>query len=474
MRELWIDLQPGSSQALYEQIYDEIRTLIADGKLFPGEKLPSTRFMAKNLSVSRSTVELAYEQLAAEGYIESRPCAGYFVCDISGLYQLRQNAAERERPVERQEEKGCALTFSPFEIDQEKFPYGIWHKVNKSVQLADAPELLLSGEAQGDLPLRRTICRYLCRARGVVCREEQIVLGAGNEYLLLLLSQILGSRRSVMMERYTYLQAYQTFSNMGYHVYAGDVDEDGIVMEDVRRLQPELVYVMPSHQFPLGYVMPLKRRLELLTWAADGEERYILEDDHDSEFRYKGKPIPALWGNDSGGHVIYLGTFSKSISPSLRISFMVLPEQLLERYKERCGFYSCTVPRMTQAVLCRFLEEGHFERHLNRMRNVYKNKHDALLRLLRQETWIRRVYGEYAGLHVLAEPAGELPETEFVRRAREAGLVIHGLSEYRIPEETAEDGPCALLLGYGNLSEEEMREGIAILRSVAQDDLTIR
>lgn len=488
MRELWIDLHFGSSRALYEQIYDEIRTLIADGKLFPGEKLPSTRFMAKNLSVSRSTVELAYEQLAAEGYIESRPCAGYFVCDISALYQLRRDTAEPERPEEQKEETGCRLHFSPFEIDREKFPYGIWHKVTKSIQLSDTPELLLSGEAQGDPALRSAICRYLCRARGVVCREEQIVLGAGNEYLLLLLSQILGSRRSVMMEQYTYLQAYQTFSNMGYTVYAGGVDEGGIVMEDVRRREPELVYVMPSHQFPLGYVMPLKRRLELLSWASEGEERYILEDDHDSEFRYKGKPIPALWGNDTGEHVIYLGTFSKSIAPSLRISFMVLPEHLLGSYRERCGFYSCTVPRMIQAVLCRFLEEGHFERHMNRMRNVYKNKHDTLLRLLRQENWIRRIYGEYAGLHVLAEPVEGITEEELVRRAQEAGLEIHGLSEYRIGEQTGDgqrtgmepetaEGKTtggAILLGYGNLTEEEMREGIAILRSAAHAESMVR
>lgn len=469
MRELWIDLHFGSSQALYEQIYDEIRTLIADGKLFPGEKLPSTRFMAKNLSVSRSTVELAYEQLTAEGYIESRPCAGYFVCDISMLYQLRRDVTEHEQP-QQQEAAPCRLRFSPFEIDQEKFPYGIWHKVNKSIQLSETPQLLLSGEAQGDLPLRTAICRYLCRARGVICREEQIVLGAGNEYLLLLLSQILGSRRGVMMEAYTYLQAYQTFSNMGYTVYAGGVDESGIVMEDVRRYEPELVYVMPSHQFPLGHVMPLKRRLELLAWAAEGEERYILEDDHDSEFRYKGKPIPALWGNDSGEHVIYLGTFSKSIAPSLRVSFMVLPEHLLRSYRERCGFYSCTVPRMTQAVLCRFLEEGHFERHLNRMRNLYKNKHDTLLRLLRQESWVRRIYGEYAGLHVLVEPVGDICEEELIREAQTAGLELHGLSEYRIGSGTVENtSGMAILLGYGNLTEEEMKQGIAILRQIAEN-----
>lgn len=468
MRELWIDLDPDSSKALYEQMYDKIRTMIADGKLLPGEKLPSTRFMAQSLSVSRSTVEVAYEQLTAEGYLESRPRAGYFVCDISMLYQQRQNTPKAGAMPEQSEHKTCGLRFSPFEVDAEHFPYGIWNKLYKETNAAENSAFLMSGDAQGDLLLRTAICRYLCRARGVVCREDQIIVGAGNEYLLLLLAQLLGGRRSVMMESYTYIQAYQTFSNMGYSVCAAEVDREGICMKDVEEQQPQLVYVMPSHQFPLGHVMPLKRRLELLAWAAEGSGRYILEDDHDSEFRYKGRPIPALWGNDSGEHVIYLGTFSKSIAPSLRISFMVLPAHLLEHYRERCGFYSCTVPRVTQAVLYRFLEEGHFERHLNRMRNLYKGKHDLLLCLLRQEGWVRRIYGENAGLHVLAELEEGVQEALVTRQARAQGLEIHGLEEYAASPAQLRTRPrtATLLLGYGNLDEADMRRGIGIIGQI--------
>lgn len=466
MRELWIDLNPDSSKALYEQIYEKIRTMIADGKLFPGEKLPSTRFMAKNLSISRSTVEVAYEQLTAEGYLESRPRAGYFVCDISMLYQQRQDTSQIGIVPVQSEYAICEFRFSPFEVDVGHFPYGIWNRLYKEMNAAENGALLMSGDAQGDYKLRAAICRYLCRARGVLCREEQIIVGAGNEYLLLLLAQLLDSRKSVMMERYTYIQAYQTFSNMGYTVHVADVDRGGICMRDVEKQQPELVYVMPSHQFPLGHVMPLKRRLELLAWAAEERGRYILEDDHDSEFRYKGRPIPALWGNDSGEHVIYLGTFSKSIAPSLRVSFMVLPGHLLERYRERCSFYSCTVPRMTQAVLHRFLEEGHFERHLNRMRNLYKGKHDLLLYLLRQEPWIERIYGEYAGLHVLVELKEGVPEALVTDCAHREGLEVHGLEEYRAvtKNSTSMERPATLLLGYGNLDEADMRRGIEILR----------
>lgn len=249
MKELWIDLQPDSPRALYEQIYEYIRKDIADGKISPGEKLPSTRFMAKNLQISRSTVELAYEQLTAEGYIEPKPCAGYFVCDISMLYQLSrgQEKPEEGRLMERQK-KQYEISFSPYEIDRKHFPYGIWYRMHKSVVPEDNPDLLLSGNPKGELNLRTAISRYLYQARGVVCDEKQILLGAGNEYLLLLLAQIMGRDKKVAMENYTYLQAYYTFCNMGYRVLAEEIDEDGICMEAIRKENPDMVYVMPSHQ----------------------------------------------------------------------------------------------------------------------------------------------------------------------------------------------------------------------------------
>ena len=240
MKELWIDLQPDSPRALYEQIYEYIRKDIADGKISPGEKLPSTRFMAKNLQISRSTVELAYEQLTAEGYIEPKPCAGYFVCDISMLYQLSrgQEKPEEGRLMERQK-KQYEISFSPYEIDQKHFPYGIWYRMHKSVVPEDNPDLLLSGNPKGELNLRTAISRYLYQARGVVCDEKQILLGAGNEYLLLLLAQIMGRDKKVAMENYTYLQAYYTFCNMGYRVLAEEIDEDGICMEAIRKENPD-------------------------------------------------------------------------------------------------------------------------------------------------------------------------------------------------------------------------------------------
>lgn len=466
MKELWIDLQSDSDKALYEQIYDSIRKDIADGKISPGEKLPSTRFLSKYLGISRSTVELAYDQLHAEGYIMPRRGSGCYACDISELYQIQQGEGKRDKSTRIEtDEWNVEIRFSPYEVDQRNFPCEAWCRVNKNVSPAEQPELLLPGEPKGQKNLRQQISRYLYQARGVECSENQIIVGAGNEYLLMLLSQIMGTGKCVLMEEYTYVNAYETFCNMGYSMEMAQTEDDGISMENVYHSNADIVYVMPVHQFPLGTVMPLKRRLELIKWASESENRYIIEDDHDSEFRYKGKPIPALWGNDSGQHVIYLGTFSKSITSALRISFMVLPERLLEQYEKKCGFYACTVSRFSQEVLCRFMEEGHFERHLNRMRNNYRQKHDTLLALLKRETWVRSIYGDNAGLHVLVEVESSESEAVLCHKAWMAGVEIHGLSEYCIGPAKKTLYP-TLLLGYGNLGEEEMRRGIARLREI--------
>lgn len=470
MKELWIDLKPDSKKALYEQIYDSVRRDIADGKISPGEKLPSTRFLAKYLGVSRSTVELAYDQLNAEGYTSSRQGSGCYACDISELYQIQKSHAVQEKPAKAEQNEGLAeIRFSPYEIDQSSFPNDAWYRVNKNVSPAEQPELLLSGDPRGQENLRRQISRYLYQARGVECNEEQIIVGAGNEYLLMLLSQILGREKKVLMEEYTYVNAYQTFCNMGYIVSTARTESDGICMEDVYEKKADVVYVMPVHQFPLGTVMPLKRRLELIQWASESDDRYVIEDDHDSEFRYRGKPIPALWGNDKGQHVIYIGTFSKSISSSLRISFMVLPEKLMEQYRNNCGFYACTVSRFSQEMLYRFMEEGHFERHLNRMRNNYRQKHDALLALLKRESWVHLVYGDNAGLHVLVEMESSVTEEVLCKKALKSGVEIHGLSEFCIGLKRENSYP-TILLGYGNLKEEQMQKGIAVLRKILTEE----
>lgn len=470
MVEIMIHLDGDTKIPLYEQIYNYIKKNMEDGKISRGEKLPSTRFMAKYLQISRSTVELAYEQLRSEGYIESIPCKGYFTCDIVELYQLGQinktgevTGKQKESQIERQ----IQIDFSANGIDEKHFPFNIWRKMHKDILLEETREILNSGDSQGEYGLRCAIAHYLYQARGVNCNPEQLVIGAGNEYLLILLAQLFEEKKCVAMENPTYLQAYHTFCNVGWNVAVIPVDGQEKTGELLSEKNPDIVYTMPSHQFPLGTVMPMKKRLELLHWASEKEGRYLIEDDHDSEYRYKGKPIPSLQSIDTGENVIYLGTFSNSIAPSIRVSYMVLPEQLLEIYKKKCCFYSTTVPKLSQKVLQLFIEEGHFGRHLNKMRSVYRNKHDFLIGELKKYPWVRHIYGENAGLHLLVEINTEQLEEELIEKALEEGVKIEGLSHYDIWKNEKRKYP-VLLLGYGNLTEDEILKGLKILDEILQ------
>ena len=472
MIEIMIHLEADAKTPLYEQIYNYIKKNMEDGKISRGEKLPSTRFMAKYLQISRSTVELAYEQLRSEGYIESVPCKGYFICDIAELYRLERHVEEKETaPIQNttHNELQDMIDFTINGVDKKHFPFNIWRKLHKDILLEETDELLSVGDSQGEYGLRESIAHYLYQARGVNCTPEQLVIGAGNEYLLLLLAQLFEEKKKVAMENPTYLQAYHTFCNIGWEVQAIPAEGESGLFAALGKANPDVVYSMPSHQFPLGTVMPMKKRLELLHWASEQEGRYLIEDDHDSEYRYKGKPIPSLQSIDNRENVIYLGTFSASIAPSVRVSYMVLPKNLLEIYQKKCDFYSTTVPKLSQKVLRRFIEEGHFGRHLNKMRSVYRNKHDILLSELKKYPWVGRIRGENAGLHLLAELNTNLSEKEIEERALQCGLKIEGLLHYDIVESRTQEKP-VLLFGYGDLPEDMMRKGLCILDDILRNE----
>lgn len=474
MRDMMIQLCPDSEDCLYEQIYKHIKREIKDGKLLAGERLPSTRSLAEYLQVARSTVDYAYGQLLDEGYIEARPCQGYFVCRLEGLQDFGDETLVKsiEEPsvkgIAKYREADCQNTeydidFSPHEIDMSGFPFGIWKKITKNVLTDANSDLFARGEPQGDYELRQTISRYLHSSRGVNCRPEQIVMGAGNDYLLLLLEKILGRDVRIAMENPTYQRSYQIFQSFGYEISTVDMDENGLNVKSLEKERVNAVYVMPSHQFPSGVVMPIGRRTELLKWAYSAEGRYIIEDDYDSEFRYHGKPIPALQSTDEMERVIYIGSFSKAIAPAIRVSFMVLPEVLLEKYRKECSFFSCTVSRIDQSVLNEFIRDGYFERHLNKMRKIYRSKHELLLEELKPFRKAFRVCGDNAGLHLVLEPKGNLTERELIEKAAAAAVRVYGMSDSTIGG--IEFGS-AVLLGFGALTEEQLREGITRLKSV--------
>lgn len=464
MVDMTMQLQTGTDKFLYEQIYEHIRKEIRGGKLLQGEKLPSTRVLAEYLQVSRSTIDFAYGQLLAEGYIESQPHRGYYVCRMEELYRIQ---TEPSRKAERKEASSVSYTydFSPNGIDMSGFPFGTWKKINKNILTYANKELFSSGSPQGDIDLRITVAGYLHSSRGVNCLPEQIIVGAGNDYLLMLLEKILGRHVRIAMENPTYKRAYKIFQSFAYQIRAIDMDESGMQAGFLRESDAAVAYVMPSHQYPTGTVMPIGRRTELLNWANEQQGRYLIEDDYDSEFRYKGKPVPSLQATDMNGKVIYIGTFSKAIAPAIRVSYMVLPYVLLEEYRRSCHFYSSTVSRIDQRILNEFISGGYFERYLNKARKIYKEKHDRILELLKPFMGHFAVEGENAGLHILLRSTRGKTEEELLLCAEKAGVKVYGLSDAYIGEGK-QDTSNTVLLGYGGLTKRQIEEGMALLENV--------
>lgn len=460
MNELTIELRMDASVSMYEQIYNYIKEEIRNNTLKCGVKIPSTRTLSKHLQVSRSTVQMAYDQLLSEGYIESVPCKGYYVAEVEGIYNVHFEEKEQNQPIVERE--AFVYDFSPRGIDLNSFPFNNWRKITKNVLVNDNKELFAHGDAQGDMAFRRTISNYLYQSRGVVAKPQNIIVGAGNEYLLMLLNQLMQGKKVFAMENPTYHQTYRILKSLSEKVVIVEQDGSGMNVKKLENSDANIAYVMPSHQYPLGIVMPIKRRMELLNWAYSRENRYIIEDDYDSEFRYKGKPIPALCGFDKYQKVIYIGTFSKSIAPAIRMSYMVLPDELMKSYRERIGFYSCTVSRIDQTVVKDFMESGYYEKHLNKMRTLYKARHDVLMECLSEFREKFEISGENAGLHVLLKSREGIGEEELIKRAKESKVKVYPLSESDIEDVKKERH--TVILGYANIGEEDIRKGISELK----------
>ena len=462
MNELIISLSNRDGKHLYEQIYAHIKQEIVEGRMNTKEKLPSTRALSLYLQVSRSTVALAYEQLLAEGYVEAVPGSGYYVSRLDNLYQSR-GEEKREVSAQKKQNEEKKITFSPFGVDLSQFPYAVWRRITREVLSAEEA-LFEGGDAQGELALRSSIRQYIHAARGVNCTEDQIIVGAGNEYLLMLLQKLIAKNTVIAFEDPTYMKAYKSFEDAGFPVRLVSTDKNGMNVEHLKETGADIAYVMPSHQYPTGIVMPIGRRLELLKWAASSEERYVIEDDYDSEFRYKGKPIPSLQSTDRGDNVIYIGTFSKAVAPAIRVSYMVLPKTLIQRYREHGSYLSATVSRIDQRVLNEFIKRGYFERYLNRMRKVYRDKHDKLLSMLGPFEKKFFIAGERAGLHLLLTAKDKVTETDLIERASRVGVKVYGMSDNLVEGKGHYAQNATILLGYATLSDAEMEKGIEQLK----------
>ena len=449
-------------QALYIQLYTQLKKQIHKGDMKSGEKLMSKRKMAEHLGVSINTVEAAYGQLLSEGFILSRPKSGYYVSDIDEFNFIENIALMSSNNIDNMKAKPI-VDFATDGVDRHSFPYNIWRRLMKNCFNEYNADILKGYSSKGSYLLREAIRKHIYISRGVNCKNEQIIIGAGMDNLLNIISSLLGGKYELVMEEPVYNEAYSTFTLLGHDIRNVSVDEKGIKVSDIPDEKNIAVYITPSHQFPLGITMSAGRRIQLLNWTYKNDSRFIIEDDYDSEFRYNSKPMPSVQSIDSMERVIYLGTFSKTVAPSIRISYLVLPEILLEKYEKTKGHFSSPASAFEQRVLTEFISQGHYERHLNRMRKLYGVKRNVLLEELKKMEGIA-LNGENAGHYMAVKRKGTMSETEMVESALDKGIKVYPISKYFV-KTVPEKYKSTVLIGYAELSFDEIRNGIALLKT---------
>ena len=456
---LTINLNSKSDIPLYIQLYNFIKNEIQNGNMTSNSKLPSKRKLSKYLDISQNTVEAAYDQLIIEGYIISLPRKGYYVSELQWVINI--NSEKEDNDIKLRSKKKYKYEFYSSRVDLESFPYTIWRKINKEILTEENKDLLQIGHSQGDRSLRESINNYLRFSRGVNTNADNIIIGAGSEYLFQIIINILGRNKVFSVEEPGYYKVKKILKINGINPIGIPIDNQGVDVNSLGNSGSEVIHITPSHQFPTGAIMPINRRIQILNWANESKGRYIIEDDYDSEFRFEGKPIPALQSLDNKGKVIYLGTFSKCFFPSERIAYMVLPDELMKIYKKDFSFLACTVSRITQQALVRFIEEGYFERHLNKMRNIYKRKREFLVSLIKKNLKDVEIIGTNSGLHLLLKVNNGMSENELIESAGEKGVRILGLSNSYLSNLVESK---TVFLGYANLKYDEMEESIILLK----------
>ena len=446
-------LDPEAAIPLYEQLYRALKEDILTGVIAGGEKLPSKRALADHLSVSRITVENAYNQLLAEGYLLSRPRSGYY----AEVLETRSSP----RPVSVGTPISAAAAMPP-PASAGHFPFSVWAKLMRSVLLDKHDQLLLPPPNTGLVDLRCAIAGMLYRSRGMTVDPDCIVIGAGAEYLYNILIQLLGRNNRFGLEEPGHQKIRRVYEANSLPICPIPLDDSGVDMAALHNSPATVLHISPGHQFPTGIVTPISRRQQLMAWLRSEPDRWLVEDDYDSEFRFTGKIIPTMFSMDTLGRVIYMNTFSKTITPALRISYMILPPDLMVRYRELLGFYSCTVPSIEQLTLARFLDDGYFEKHVSRMKRHYRLLRDRFLTLLRQSPYADRmtIQGDEAGLHFLLQLQTPLPDAAIEEKLAAAGIRAASLSQYQTAPAEQQG---RVVIHYSDLEETDLPGVITLL-----------
>jgi GntR family transcriptional regulator/MocR family aminotransferase len=467
--------------SLYRWFYEEVRSAILEGRLHPGARLPATRDLARSFRISRATVIAGFEQLKAEGYVEGRTGSGTYVANVlpEALLQVARIRQQEQLPHRRVALSRYARRLPPFRANPVKpirafranepaldqFPTTLWAQVAARRLRRVSAKLLAGGDPLGYRPLREAVAEYLSTSRGVKCTAEQVLIVSGAQEALDRTARVLlNPGESVWMEEPGYPGAAVVFRALGAHICRVAVDSEGLNLERAigRWPRPRLVYVTPAHQFPLGVTMSLRRRLELLEWARRSGT-LIFEDDYDSEYRYSGRPVPALQGLDRAGVVIFAGSFTAVLFPALRLGYLVVPSEMVDVFAAAESVSTHHPPLLEQAILCDFIAEGHFARHIRRMRELYAERLAVLLDGARERlTASLEISNVEAGLQTVGWLKKGLHSERVAAAAERRGIEVIPLSRYAYGR-AKRDG---LILGFAAVEPRELRRGIEQLAKV--------
>ncbi|RUT40493.1 PLP-dependent aminotransferase family protein [Paenibacillus anaericanus] len=460
-----------SKSYLHKEIYEKIKQDIISGKLREQTRLASIRKHAEFLAVSTTPVEMAYRQLIAEGFIESRPRSGFFVVKLSDMYRnldMTQvvQGPDSSLPTLQAQKPEYIYDFHMSKIDFTYFPVQEWKRLLNQVFNPESVDILFYGDPQGEPGLRKEITNYLYQFRGVNCKTDNIVIGAEQHLLIHILGQILKDHSDCLaVENPAYPLVYNTFQTTGYQIYPMPMDAGGLDPTALKASHARIVSISPSHQFPVGTVMPVSRRLELLEWAKE-VDGFIIEDDYGGEFRYQDKPVPSLQGLLPNDNVIYLGGFSQVLAPDICIHYMVLPDKLVPLYHQyrRKVMMEGSSSRIHQNTLELFMKNGSFERHIRRMRNVYRKKNRELLTAIQQHFNNKAiVIGASAGLHVILQIHSHWSEEDLTAIARKEGIRVSPATGFYLDETP---GQKQFIVGFGGIKLNCINEGIGLLHHI--------
>jgi GntR family transcriptional regulator/MocR family aminotransferase len=451
---------------LYQQLYECIKADISSGKLKRNEKMPSKRTLADNLGVSTITVENAYGQLIGEGYMYALPKRGYYIADISRLCVTEAPVKKSLKIEKRRETEEYRYDFSSNRTESADFPFSVWAKLMRETISLREKELLTVSPCEGVEELREAIAKHLRSFRGMNVDPDQIVVGAGTEYLYSLLIKLLGTDKIYCVENPGYKKLRRVYESNGAVCRYVSLDEDGMNIEALRSCGADVAHISPNHHFPTGITMPISRRYELLAWSNEKSGRYIIEDDYDSEFRLNGKPIPPLQSIDACEKVIYMNTFSKSLTSTIRISYMVLPEHLANIFFEKLSFYASTVSTFEQYTLAAFISQGYFEKHINRMKLRYGKKRTRILNMLKAVYTPEecRIIENGSGLHLVLEFHTDLPDRVLQQRLRERNIKIASITDYDMDDVIRDRHQ--FILNYSSLDMDGLEEALLAIKEL--------